>query len=148
MRPPESMHPPNPSVDTESIVLSPEFLAAIRGIVPRRRRAKLPYIVAAGLLAVVGALAADGSTREVIAGRWRHAPVATATATAMVTVDRPPAIAPTPAPSVATVEARMDNPMPAVTASTVNTPGTPAKPKKTRPRRAAPGAAGNHVASE
>ncbi|MDP9149062.1 MAG: hypothetical protein M3O36_03850, partial [Myxococcota bacterium] len=49
--------------------LSPDLLEALRRIIPRRRPAKLPYIVALGLLGVVGAVAADPSARELVAAR-------------------------------------------------------------------------------
>src|SRR5271165_5099152 len=67
-RPAQSQAPaPDPTgepvdVDTGLHTLSPEFLAALRKVVPRKRRAKLPYIVGLGLLAVVVVVGADPQT--------------------------------------------------------------------------------------
>jgi hypothetical protein len=61
------------SVDTARLILPPAFLEALRAAVPRRRRAKVAHIVAAGVLVVLAVLGADASTREFIAARW-HGP--------------------------------------------------------------------------
>src|SRR2546423_6665381 len=64
---------PFSDADTGSIVLSPEFLDALRRIAPRRRPATLAYILALGVIGVAVALGADRSVREVVSlplRRW------------------------------------------------------------------------------
>jgi hypothetical protein len=126
---------------TASVALSPEFLAALRAIVPPRRPAKIPYIVGMGLLVVLGALAADGSTREFLASRWQHARVPPR-ATTPALVEMPRAAAPA-ATAIAPTEARIDNPVPSLALSTAAASATAPPPKKARPRRA-----GKHAATD
>ena len=55
------------SGDAAHVTVSPELLVALRRVVPRRRRARLPYVVGVGLMVVVGVLGADPSVRQLIA---------------------------------------------------------------------------------
>lgn len=99
-------------VDSALHTLSPEFLAALRKVVPRKRRAKLPYIVGLGLLAVVVVVGVDPQTREFLATRSRTesheskavdsqtvkpAPVAPPADTVVTPTNHPAASAPVPA---------------------------------------------------
>ena len=56
--------------DTDIVRLSPAFLDALRKLVPPRRRMKIRYVVGLAVIAVVGVLGADASTREFVAARW------------------------------------------------------------------------------
>jgi hypothetical protein len=128
--------------DSGLVRLSPAFLEALRKVVPRRRRGKLPYIVSLGLLAVVGVVGADRSTREFIEERWHHAPSGVARASALSQrVD--PATPARIAPPTGTSDRQVDNVVAPVASASENTavsaaPEKAAKAKRTRPRRAAP----------
>jgi hypothetical protein len=126
------------------MVLPPGFLEALRRVVPRRRRAKLRYIVGLGLVAFFGIVAADPSTREFVAARWRHAaPVGSAAATTIDASAKPGV----PAASVAAANPMphpvVDRPAPVPTTAPPATSGSTigTGSKRAQPRRAAPGAA-------
>jgi hypothetical protein len=130
------------STATGLVTLPPAFLEALRRVVPRRRRAKLPYVVGLGLLAVVGVLGNDLSTREFIAERWHHAPIGAPHAAALAQEAGQPT-ADRIVPPASTSDQRGESPVPPFaatieSASGKSATGTAAKPKKTRPRRAAP----------
>jgi hypothetical protein len=59
------------SVPTALIKLTPQFRAAIGKIAPKRRRSKIPFIVAFGPLVFAAMFAADGSCREFAMDRAR-----------------------------------------------------------------------------
>jgi hypothetical protein len=123
--------------DSAVVTLSPAFLEALRKVVPRRRRAKLPYIIGVGLLAVVGVVGADRSTREFMAERWHHARVEAPAAAALP--PRPEAAAVNRiVPPTAMSDLRIETPIVPVVSSPESTSATAATPKKTRPHRAAP----------
>jgi hypothetical protein len=107
-------------VHTALVTLSPQFVAALKSIAPKKRRSKVPLVILLGIAAVLFALGMDKSTREFAMSRARArgigvvtrnpapppvAVVATAPATPVVavpTVQRPTVLVddPTPAPSV------------------------------------------------
>jgi hypothetical protein len=51
---------------TDLLTLSPQFLAALRGIAPKKRSSKLPYILVFAVFAVLGILASDASARDFV----------------------------------------------------------------------------------
>jgi hypothetical protein len=125
------------STETGLVTLPPAFLEALRRVVPRRRRAKLPYVVGLGLLAVVGVLGMDGSTREFMAERWHRAPGVVLRA-ALPPQKAEPTKADRIVPPAATSDPRVDNPVAPVataieSASATSATGTAAKPRTTRP---------------
>jgi hypothetical protein len=60
------------AVQTELLTLTPDFLDAVRKIAPKKRRSKVPYVVAGALLVILGALSADRSTREFAMAKGRE----------------------------------------------------------------------------
>jgi hypothetical protein len=125
------------SSDSGLMTLSPAFLEALRKVVPTRRRAKLPYIVGLGLLAVAGVVGTDRSTREFIAERWLRAPVAAAGA-AVLPQGPEPATAHGTVPPAASSDPPVENPVVPAASAIENTSGTAATAKKKRPRRPPP----------
>jgi hypothetical protein len=82
-------------METQLIKLSPQFIAALKKVAPKRRRSKLPYIVGVMAALVVIVLGRDPSTREFaitkgreIAVRWHMQPTPPA-AQAGVSAPRP-----------------------------------------------------------
>jgi hypothetical protein len=68
---------PAPNVlgaDTEEVSLSPELIAALRRIAPKRRHSKLPYVIGLALFTVAVVLGRSGATRGLIAS-WRQGSV-------------------------------------------------------------------------
>ena len=70
-------------VETELLMLTPDFLGALRDFAPKKRGSKVGYVIALAIIAVIGVLAADTSTREfgmtkgrAIAARLHRAPAA------------------------------------------------------------------------
>jgi hypothetical protein len=51
-------------VPTELLTLTPAFMDALRKVAPKKRRSKIPYVIALGVLAFLVMLGADASTRE------------------------------------------------------------------------------------
>lgn len=72
---------PISEVLTSLLSLTPSYIEELKGLAPKKRRAKLPYVVVIAVLLVIGVLAAGASTREFaiskgreIAAWWRGAP--------------------------------------------------------------------------
>jgi hypothetical protein len=128
------------SADTERIVLPPAFLEALRAAVPRRRRAKVPYVIAAGLLVVLVVVGADRSTREFVGVRWRGLPGHGARAVvAAAAAQAPRANGVASVPGTAAPAATADNPVytpVAVVAS--SQPAASASERATAPKNARP----------
>jgi hypothetical protein len=110
----ESIHDAvDASLNTALISLSPAFLAALRGLDPKKRRMKFRHVVALAMLAVVAVLGADRSTRafatekghalvgqgKLVAARWHHAPPQGPSLTSAQTPVTPAASAPVVAPA-------------------------------------------------
>jgi hypothetical protein len=130
-------------VPTELLTLTPAFLDALRKVAPKKRRSKIPYVIALGLLAFVVMLGADPSTREFGRSKlaaFRSTPAAapapeaapiTTAVTTLTAADLPtvstPAATPTTAPVV-----KADEPAPA--------PAAEATPAKKSPAKTSPGA--------
>jgi hypothetical protein len=91
------------AVQTELLTLTPDFLDAVRKIAPKKRRSKIPYIVAGTVLVILGALGADRSTREFAIGKGREvaANVKAAEPTVGAAPDKPVATAAPAAPEQA-----------------------------------------------
>jgi len=51
-------------IETNLLTLTPAFIEALKKIAPKKRSSKVPYVIAAALLAVIVALGADPSARE------------------------------------------------------------------------------------
>jgi hypothetical protein len=122
-------------IDTASIRLPPAFLAELRRLAPRRRRARLIHVLAAALLAVVGALAADRSTRAFALEEGRDF--------ARRAAHRAPAQAPTitaaeaPAPTMSSAPAEIVVPVQEVPPfASAQPPPKPAKKTRRGPRSA------------
>jgi hypothetical protein len=81
------------NVDTALLTLSPEFLAALRRVAPKKRRVKIQHVVGLAFLAMMVVLGADKAARELIAARWRRAPAVTAMAPSPATAG-PPVVSP------------------------------------------------------
>ncbi len=79
---------PFADVDTAELTLSPELLDALRNLAPKKRPAKLSYVIGLAVIGVTAALGADPSAREIVSARWRgkslYMPAATATAAPVV----------------------------------------------------------------
>jgi hypothetical protein len=124
------------STDTERIILSPAFLEALRAVVPRRRRAKVPYIIAAGLLVVLVVVGADRSTREFVSVRWRGSPALGATAVLGAT-QAPQASDVAGAAGIAVPTATTDKPVdPPVAVVASSPPAASASERGAAPRKA------------
>jgi hypothetical protein len=144
-------------VPTELLTLTPAFMDALRKVAPKKRRSKIPYVIALGLLAFVVMLGADPSTREfglskLAASRTTPAaapatePAAVATAvTTLTSADVPTVSTPVASlPTAPVVKADEAAPAPAPApvpeaspAKKSSAKATPvAQPKKAQPRAA------------
>ena len=56
------------SIPTGKLSLRPSFIEALRRISPKKRRTPVPYVIALGVLIVLGVLAADPMVRESVMG--------------------------------------------------------------------------------
>jgi hypothetical protein len=122
------------STDTALLTLPPGFIEALRKVVPKRRRAKVPYVVGVGLLAVVGILAADASTRDYLAASWHREAPSASPGLAVAPDVKPAASVRIPA-AVATSDPAVDHPA-GPAASPAGTPSAaPNMQKKPRPHR-------------
>jgi hypothetical protein len=130
-------------VPTELLTLTPAFMDALRKVAPKKRRAKIPYVIALGLVAVLVMLGADPSTREFGLSKlaaFRSTPAAA------------PAPAPEPAPIATAVTTLTSADAPTVSTPAVATPSAPvadepapapaaeASPAKRSPAKTSPAA--------
>jgi hypothetical protein len=142
-------------VPTELLTLTPAFMDALRKVAPKKRRSKIPYVIALGVLAFLVMLGADASTREfglsklaalrsTPAAAPAPAPEAIPTAvTTLTSADAPTVSTPVAnLPSAPVVKADEPAPAPAPAAEGSTAKKSPAKaapaaqPKKAQPRAA------------
>jgi hypothetical protein len=60
------------AIPTRLLVLSPAFRSALKELAPKRRRAKIPYVILLGLITVVAVLGADRPTRDFAVTKGRQ----------------------------------------------------------------------------
>jgi len=104
-------------MQTAFIELSPTFFAALQSIAPKKRRGQVRYVIAAALLAFVGAILLDGATRTFLVERG-HALMGRPEVAAPATNEATPTsavlpVAPTTPPVVAAPPAPVAAPAPA-----------------------------------
>ena len=68
-RPARFRNPSLPDIATSLLRLSPAFIAAVAEATPKARRTKVPYILALGVVAVVGIIGQDGPSRTFLVDR-------------------------------------------------------------------------------
>jgi hypothetical protein len=128
-------------VETALVTLSPDFVAALKDLAPKKRRSKVPLVVLLAIAAVLFALGMDKSTREFAITKARargigivHQPQAPAPV--VVTAVAAPVTPAVAVPTVVRPQVIVDDPTQA--------PSDPPKAGKkptTKPTKKVPGAA-------
>ena len=149
--------PSRADVLTSLLTLTPAFLDALKKVAPKKRRSKVPYVIALALLAVVAVLGADASTREfglakgqLIVARLHHAPasspVSAPVAPVLAQVAPPAALPAIPAEPVVKADEAASTPVVVTAPAAKKSTKTPAASKKPQSRPAGRQAAPRHTA--
>jgi hypothetical protein len=132
---------------TALVNLSPAFMAALQKVAPKKRRSRLPFVLALAVLAVFAILASDRSTREFasakVAARFHrapsaqpvNAPSAPEAAPAVVVAAAAPAAAPANDPNATTsvpVATREPAPSDSASATSSTSSSSPSTKKATK----------------
>jgi hypothetical protein len=64
------------SMDTSLLTLAPGFVDALKNVAPKKRRSAVPYVFGLAVAAIVGAIAADFSTRDFVVQKVQDATAA------------------------------------------------------------------------
>jgi hypothetical protein len=127
-------------VSTELLQLTPDFLNALKKVGPKKRMSKIPFVVGFAVVAIIGALGIDKSTREfgVAKGQQLATSFNEPAAPAVVTSTPSEAVSAfTPAPAInidEPVSTPVVNVAPAKTDKPVKAPTPAAAAKRPQPR--------------